>query len=373
MKKIIIIGGIVIIGLCAVIIPRVTKKEQFAAPVMAPLMSTDTPEKQDIQLTTSLIGTIEPAEVVYIYPKMSGEVISLNVKSGDYVAAGQEICEIDTKQVETAKNSMDTASVSLKEARDELSRQQILYSGGGLSEQAYQQYKTNVEKAQLQYDAAKIAYENQLEYSSISSPISGTIETLNVEMYDQIGASNMICVVSGEGGKVVSFSVTERIKNYLSQGDTIQVEKDGAEYQGTIYEINSMADSDTGLYKVKASLEGAENLSTGSTAKLSVISEKTENAMTVPVNAVYFDGGESYIYTYDNGTVHKILVETGIYDSESIEVLSGITMEDQIITTWSSELYDGASVRLADESHNDLSMAEEPVNELTGGQSQTAE
>ena len=53
---------------------------------------------------------------------------------------------------------------------------------------------------------------------------------------------------------MVSFSTTERIRGYLKEGDTIDVEKDGQTYEGTVYEVSTMADETTGLYKVKASV-----------------------------------------------------------------------------------------------------------------------
>ena len=55
------------------------------------------------------------------------------------------------------------------------------------------------------------------------------------------------------------------------------------------------------------------------------------------------------MYTYDNGEVHHLPVEVGIYDSVRAEILSGIDKEDLIITTWSSELLEGAKVQLAGE------------------------
>ena len=69
--------------------------------------------------------------------------------------------------------------------------------------------------------------------------------------------------------------------------------------------------------------------------------------MTIPVDAVYYSGGDAYVYTYDNGTVHHIPVEVGIYDSERIQILSGISAADEVITTWSSELFEGSRVQKA--------------------------
>ena len=57
--------------------------------------------------------------------------------------------------------------------------------------------------------------------------------------------------------------------------------------------------------------------------------------------------------TYDNGTVHYVPVEVGLYDSKKAQILSGINASDEVITTWSSELYDGAEVRLKGETTQD--------------------
>ena len=107
-----------------------------------------------------------------------------------------------------------------------------------------------------------------------------------------------------------------------------------------------MADETTGLYKVKASMDEDTFLSTGSEVKLYVTSEETTNAMTIPVDAVYYEDGEPYVYVYTDGKVHKRDIESGIYDSNTMEVRSGLTLDDQVVTTWSSELYEGAEVIL---------------------------
>lgn len=351
MKKAYITGGIVVVAICALIVPRLFTKKQFADPVADPIVETEAPQTRDIQLTTALVGTVEPEDVIYIYPKASGEVTAVHVKVGDTVAAGDLLCEIDTQQVDSAKSSLDSATLALKEAQENLSRQEILYAGGGISQQEYESYQDAVTSAQISYESAKTTYDNQVSYSQITAPISGIVEICDIQIYDQVSQSNLICVISGEGDKKVSFSVTERIKNALKEGDLIQVEKDGKKYDGTIYEISTMADTTSGLYSVKAMMKGnSQNseLSTGSNVKLYVTSEHADQVMTVPVNSVYYDDGLSYVYTYDGatGTLHKIQVETGIYDASYIEIQSGLNGDEQVLTTWSSELYEGASARL---------------------------
>ena len=90
-----------------------------------------------------------------------------------------------------------------------------------------------------------------------------------------------------------------------------------------------------------------------SEVKLYVTSEKAEGVMTIPVDAVYYENGEPYVYTYSDGKVWQKFIEEGIFDSDILEVKSGLSMDDMVVTTWSSELYDGAEVRLKGETTQD--------------------
>ncbi len=98
-----IIWGIVIVIIAVIVIARVFKKEEPVVPTPDPVVTVQTPHMGDILLTTDLVGTIEPADIVYIYPKAGGDVTAVNVKAGDVVAAGQVLLEIDTKQVDTSR------------------------------------------------------------------------------------------------------------------------------------------------------------------------------------------------------------------------------------------------------------------------------
>lgn len=349
-KKHIVIGTAVVAAVAAVIVlPRVLKAKEEAEVVAPPIVRVEQPAMGTIELSTGLIGSVEPSDVVYITPKMAGEVTEIYVKAGDVVAEGQLICKIDTRQVDSAKINLDAAEIALQDAKTNLSRMQVLYASGDISAQAFEQVQSGVKSAQLNYDGAKLAYDMQMEYSNIAAPIRGTIESIDMEIHDTVAQQNLICVIAGEGNKAVSFSVTERVLGQIKDGDQIRIEKNGSEYTGVITQVSSMVDAATGLFKVKASVSGGDALATGTSVKLYVTSEKAQDVMTLPVSAIYYEGGEPLVYTYDEGIIHKVPVETGISDVERIHIKSGITMEDQVITTWSAELYEGAPAVLAEE------------------------
>ena len=351
MVKKIIAGIAVLAVLGALIIPRLLHKQPFAEGVADPMVELTQPQIRDIRLTTGLVGEVEPEDVVYVYPKASGEVTEVKVKAGEVVQKGQLLCVVDTKQIESAKSALDSAQLSLRQAQEELSRQSVLYAGGGLSQQAYQQYQDKVNAAQITYNDARINYDNQVSYSQIRAPISGMVEWCNLQVYDQLSPSDLLCVIAGQGAKVVSFSVTERSRNCLEEGGSVVVEKDGEPYEGQIMEVSLMADSNTGLFKVKARLDEAMDdtkLPTGSMVKLYVTSEHADQVLAIPVDSVYYDGGLAYVYTCDPEelSLHKVQVEVGLYDSDWIEIKSGLKTDDHVLTTWSSELYEGTKVRV---------------------------
>lgn len=310
------------------------------------MVRAETPERGDIRITTDLTGTLESSEEVYVYAKASGDVTAVAVKAGDTVTAGQVLFEIDTEQVETAKNTMDSMEVSMSEAKSNLNRMQLLYDNGDLSDREYEQYVNQAKTAELQYQSAKLAYEKQVEYSTVTAPINGRVESCSADVYDRVSPNQQLCVITGEGNKKISFYATQRMLEQVNVGDEMTVMKNGKEYAAEITEINSMVDAQTGLFEVEAQMENTEEVAVGSTVKLSLTTRKTENALLIPIDAVYYSGGEAFVYLYEDGIVRTADIEVGLEDSEYAEVLSGLTGEEMVITTWTSNLYEGAKVQL---------------------------
>ena len=349
MKKKVMTGVLLLASAGAVLLAG-CKKEEEKTPEEAPAVKITQQEKADIELFRSLIGSIEPADQVYVIPKAAGEITAVYVKAGDHVEAGQVLCEIDTKQVESARLSMEAAQISLQDANTNLERMKVLYSTGDISSQAYEQVVSAQKGAQIQYDGAKLAYDYQVEFSTITATIAGTIESCSMEVHNTASSASALCVISGDGAKNISFSVTEAILPNLHEGDSIRIEKNGSEYKAVITDINTMVDAATGLFKVKAVISDAKGLASGASAKLYVTSDKATGVMTLPTDCVYYSNGQAHVYTYDAGTVHDVYIETGIADDDRIEIVSGLDADAQVITTWSSELYEGSAVILADDS-----------------------
>lgn len=347
MKKKTVITGVIavaVIAAAAGIIAKVMKPKNTTEEVLIPVVEVQTPGTGNIELYRSLVGSVEPSDVVYTYPKVSGEVLEVNVKAGDTVKAGQAICRIENKQIDSARLSMEAAQIAMNDAQTNLGRQQALFSAGDISSQAFESAQSSAKSTKIQYETAKLNYDNQVEFSNVTASIAGTVEQFNIEVHDNVSGQTLLCVISGAGSKAVTFSVPEKIVKQLNVGDAISISKNGSDYQGTITDISSMIDASTGLFKIKATVPDGDALPTGSTVELSVIADKAENVMVLPVDTVYYAGGDAYVYTCQDNTVHRVPIEVGIYDSEKIQVLSGLEASDQVITTWTSELYEGSQI-----------------------------
>lgn len=343
--------GVVGAGLLAAFIGmRLMKPEEVIEAIPDPTVRIENPMEGTIELKTALTGTVSAAESVYVIATGSGEVLEVYAKLSDMVEKDQPLFRIDNKQFDAAKITLDTVELNLKDTQTNLDRMKVLYESGDISSQAYEQVVSGMETLKLQLESAKLNYNAQLDATIVKAPISGRLESFSVEVHDMMSAG-MVGVISGEGNKTVNFSVTERVLKGIQVGDPFTVEKNGVEYSGVITEVGTMVNMQTGLFDVKASLEDADALANGSMVKLYVTSQKAEDVMTLPVDCVTYSNGDAFVYTYDaeTGTAKKTPVEDGLISSDKIEIESGLDFDDQVIVSWTKELYDGAAVQVAAE------------------------
>ena len=100
----------------------------------------------------------------------------------------------------------------------------------------------------------------------------------------------------------------------------------------------------------KANLENSA-LPEGSRVKLTVTKDSRKQVNLLPLSVIYYDNGSPYVYLLEkgegeNGSIKKQFVELGLQGEEKVEILSGLTEKDLILSSWNNEMYDGAKVRL---------------------------
>lgn len=346
-SKRLIAGAVVLLVAAGFVFKLVSGKEEAPQYETRPTVAVQTPVTGDITLYTELTGTVEPVSRASVMPKISGEILEVNFQAGDTVQAGQVLCKIDSDALRTMELQMQSASVAADTAARELARLQPLFDGGFVSQQQFQQAQDAATSARLAYETAKTQYDLQLEYTTVTAPIGGVIESRGIELHDHVSPSAPICVISGGDQLQVNFGVTEKVMKNMNVGDALTVEKNGSTYEGNLTEIGAMVNA-SGLYDAKAAVSQGASLTNGAKVKLTVVMDRAEGAMTVPVDAVNYDNGNAFVYCYEDGTAKKTMVEAGIYDSQNMEIISGLEADSQVIVTWSNELVDGQQVLLDD-------------------------
>lgn len=392
-----LIIGIVVVFIIAVIAIRLFgHKEEIESKPLA-TVSAGKPETGDIAVQTSLVGTVEPGDVYYVMPKAAGEILNIYVNVGDTVNEGDPVCDIDNKKsVDAAKIALDSAKIQLKTAEDakelartNLDRMKTLLATGDISQQSYESTKNGYDQAaaaadgaKLQLESAQLAYDTQLEFSTVTAPVSGIVESVNMSINAMASQQSQVCVISSDSANKVVFNVTDRLLSSLKTGDSIQVKKQGSIYDGHITKLETLPGQTTGLYEAEAEFKGSDAVAKGAKVKVIFTSEGAKDVMLVDTDSIYYDGGRTYVYTItyndeqetlaeetdDNeekagalsiqaaiaegnraATVHKNAVTTGISNTEKTQIKDGIDYNSIVVKTWTSQLYEGAQVQVLSE------------------------
>ena len=357
------IGAVIVLGFAGLVATRMMKPQEEMQTKGLPAVTLTTATEGSIEQTTALMGTVQPSDTYYITPKVAGELVEIDVQNGQSVEEGAPIAKIDNqKQIDAAKSQMEAANASVQAAsqqaataQDAVNRMTPLYESGDISVQSYNQTANSAKAAASQVDAAKaqaasakLNYETQVEFATVTAPAAGVVQNQNMTLHGMVSQSSQLCVITGTGAKVVKFNVTEDVLQNLTLGQTVTVEKNGSSYSGTVTKLTKLVDPQSGLFPVEATLSGADALSDGSSTKLSLVAAKADHALLVPVDAVYYSGGNPYVYTYENGLVKRVFITTGISDDQYYEVTDGLDGTEQIVNSWTDDIYDGAEVRIVD-------------------------
>lgn len=246
----------------------------------------------------------------------------------------------------TLKDNLDTAKQSA-----ELSKGQARNEQNAVLDAQLNAAGVGVKSAQM-----------QLDLYTITSPISGTVEAVNVSEHGFATTGSPAYIISNKNSMTTTFSVSEGIRNTFVVGQKITADKNGTQYEGTITEISPMVNPQTGLFTIKANVSATgEELLTGTKIKIRTDTYKETDTLIIPYDAVYYDNGQAYVYAIADGCAKRINVETGLFDATRIAITSGITADTQIITTWSAGLKEGARIEVKGKAASDTGVTEEEV------------
>lgn len=330
--------------------------------------------------STVVRGNVEATDDVYVAPKAQGVVRSVNVSVGDYISNGQVICQLDTVDLQTAlalaKSQYETLNTSYQEAVKNRDRYAALYAEGAVSLAQYEQAETavktmNLEGARLQVQQIQ----DQINNCTVRSTISGQVAEVSVNPGDMAGSGPVARVVDIKQVKLVA-NVTESVLASFSQGMEVPVTISAASAEPYIGRVSSMpvAANATMTYPVEIIIDNPNReIMAGMFAEVNVVREQSaaEN-LIIPKSAVNNDG---QVFVVDAQNVaHLRNVETGLSDDNNVEILSGLTAGETVVTVGGYLLSDGAEVRVVSgESEADNTETENNTNDTNAENNDNAE
>ncbi|MCR5603183.1 MAG: efflux RND transporter periplasmic adaptor subunit [Lachnospiraceae bacterium] len=196
-----------------------------------------------------------------------------------------------------------------------------------------------------QANAAVANARTALSYYSVSAPVSGTITAINVSEHNICSPSQVAYTIKSDAAVKIVFYVAEKSAQEMFPDDPVSLEKDGNIYEGRIILVSNELDAQKGLYRVEAQLlDPSVSLPYDSTISLRAASRQVKDALTVPVNSVYYDNDQAYLFVNDNGIAKRKDVSVGLSEGDSIEIKEGLGANDSVITSWTAGLKEGTKV-----------------------------
>ena len=344
---------IVLLVLSFFIVRRIMKPKEEVEGKALPTVTCISMEKSDLAVKEELLGEISAKEQFRLLSKISGEVLEIDKENGSEVKKGERIALLDNqKQIDAAKYSLEQAKAQAQVTRDSRDRLATLKESGDISVQDFEAADAQAKAAEAQAKAAKLNYDTQVEFSEITAPADGILQNSILVKGAFIPQGTQLATLMGAGSQQVLFSATEELVKNLSVGQSIMLEKGKESYPGTITEISSVLLPETGLFPVKAEVENTD-FPEGSKAKISLTKDSRTSVNTLPLNVLYYENGEAFVYVFEGtdgneGLLRKKKVELGLSGEESAEIFSGLSEEDKVVSSWNNEMFDGAKVRLQD-------------------------
>ncbi len=306
-----------------------------------------------IKVLQEEIDALQEADKNADVSAQEGEIASLQAELAGYKAAVDQ-ARAGVDQIQAQLDSIDASKTQIKSGIDQAENgQDTIRDNLSMAEQAYAITQNEiypqsdaVSAAQLQQASVGIdSAQMQLDFCTVTSPISGIVESVSVEKNGMASAGNPAYIISNRESMTVTFFVAEKAKNVLNIGDPITIERNEHIYDGAITEIGTMANAQTKLFQVKASIAGAgvgENaLPNGVSVKVYATTEKEDSKLMIPYDSIYFSAGDAYVYCVENGQIIRKEVTVGLMSDEEAVIEEGLTEDSQVVSNWSSKLRNG--------------------------------
>lgn len=337
---------------------------QFFATMPRPVtpVSTVTAEPTTWRPGIDAVGTVYARQGVDVATQASGVVREILFTSNEKVKAGQPLVRLDTA-VEQAE--LIAAEAGVRRDTQALERSQQLQNRG-VSTQA------NLQDAQAQLDTSRSTLQKlqaTIAQKEIQAPFAGTIGLAKVDLGQYLSPGTVIATLQDLDTMKVTFTVPEQQLGALKVGQPVRfgATADALDFEGRITGINPKIDPASRLVTIEAEVANGEGrLTPGQFVNVRIELPAEPDVIALPQTAVIASLYGSYVYRVmpaeapaggaaapAAGTdaakapplvVRQVFVKTGRRNADAIEIVSGVSAGDKVVTAGQNRLSSGAPV-----------------------------
>jgi multidrug efflux system membrane fusion protein len=324
-------------------------------------------ERADIPVVLEALGTVVAPATVTVRPQVGGVLQKVLFKEGQMVQAGQVLATIDPRQFEmalmqaTGQRQRDEAQ--LENARLILKRNQTLLAQDSIARQDVDTQAALVKQLEgtvMADRALEGTARLNLGYTRILAPISGQVGLRTVDAGNVVGANdtNGIAVITQVSPIDVQFSVPQdqvpELRSRINQGAALPVtalDRTRATTldTGRFLALDNQVDTQTGTVKAKARFDNARlALFPSQFVNVRLLMNTLQGAIVVPVTALRHGTNGDFVYVLNAAERSVALrpVKRGQATVDKVQIASGLTAGEQVITEGADRLKDGARVTL---------------------------
>ncbi len=293
----------------------------------------------DRELTA--VGTLLSNESVVITAEIAGRIDRIAFAEGETVPRGKTLLLLDA--------SVLKAEFDRVEAGRALSVANYNRAEALLKDKAISQRERDEAYAQWQLDEASVRLARaQWEKTRIVSPFGGTLGLRKVSMGDYVQPGQPLVNLEDQSRLKVEFRLPEKFSSLVKTGQKVRLESDayaGRTFEGELYAIDPQVEQGTRSLVTRGLLENREGLlRPGQFVKVSLAVSTRTDALFVPEQALITQPKAQFVYKVVDGTATMAPVETGMRRKGWVEVISGLSAGDVVVTGGHQKIGPGSPV-----------------------------
>jgi RND family efflux transporter MFP subunit len=308
-------------------------------------------EKRDIDSSIEVSGDVTPAFQLEVKPEVGGKLKALHVEPGDIVKEGTVLVEIDDRDLLTEKEGVLTeiegAKLSMEKTARNYERAKDLFERKLVSREVFDNLSSENQLAQNSLEKAERRLqlvEDKLRKTKVVAPMNGTV--LDVPVIEGQVVIAAASVNSGTALMTIADLSRLLVVTHINQVDVARM---GSSQQVKLH-AESIRDAEMGAkisfiaqiasvknsvkgFQVKALIEKPDvRLRPGMTVTLSIPIASAEDAVSVPIAAIFRgEGNKKVIYVRNGETTEKREVKIGVTNTDFAQVITGVEPGEEIL------------------------------------------